>query len=126
MQLLRTQKITQPLGTIKLMQLLRTTKKSRILWDKQKSRNILEQKNHGTSQEKNHATSQEKKSHNLSGQKYHAKSRNLLGRQKITQPLGQNKSCNLSGLKKIMGALKTQKITVSIGSIASKLVHKRH
>ena len=137
MQPLRTKKITEPLGTKKHYF---GTKKSSKLWvqkshatspDKKKSCNLLWQKKQEIFWDKN-------KSHNLLGQKItqplgtkknHTTSRDkkimqpLKTKQKITQPLGTNKSRNLWD-KKPWNLLWQKKITLSIGSIAYKLVHR--
>ena len=84
----------QPLGT----------KKSRNLQGRKKITQPLgTKKNHATSWDKNHATSQDKK---------------------ITQPLGTKKIMQPLGIKKNHAISQDKKVTLSIGPIASKLVHK--
>ena len=90
-------------GQKEIMQPHGTKKNHAAPWDKKKSRNLSRQK-------KNHINSWDsKKSCNLSGQKNHATSWG----EKITHPLGHNHATS-----------RDKKITFSIGTIASKLVHK--
>ena len=117
-----TKKITQPLGQ-KIKQPLGTKQNHAISWDNKKimqplwTNKIMQP----LGVKKNHTTSQNNKKYATCWDK------------KFTQPLGTKKSPNLLGeknhatyeTKKIMQALKTkQKITLSIGQILSKLVHK--
>ena len=109
-------KITQPLGTTKrILKTLWTTKNPATSWDQNKSRNIWG--------EKNHATSQEKKSRKLSGQKNITKNHATSWDKKITQPLGTKKITEPWD-KKNHATSQDKKATLSIGPIASKLVHK--
>ena len=87
-------KITQPLGTRKkIMQPLKTKKKSCNISGQKKSRNLPEQQNHANSWDKK------------------------------MQPLGTTKkSRNLSGQQN-HATSQDKKIMLSIGQIASKLVH---
>ena len=113
MQPLRTKKIMQPLGGKKSCIVLGQQNHA-TSQDKQKPRNLsglIKMQPVGT-KKKNHATSQDKKNHATSWDK--KKSFNFLG-QKNQAISWDKKSCNL---------LKQQKITLPIGPIAFKLVHK--
>ena len=93
----------QPLGTTKLRDLL-----GEPFGTRQISQSL---------DKNNQATSQDKKITEPLG----TKKRNLSGPKKLRNHSGQTKSRNLWGLKKISQHLKTKKITLSIGPIASTL-----
>ena len=112
MQPLGTKKVTQFLGTLKITQPLAIKK--------QQPSNLLGQTNHATScDKKTHAFSQDKKIM----QPFLTEKISTSRDKKITQRLRSKKSRNLFGQKKITQPLKI-KNTLSIGPIASKLVHK--
>ena len=99
----------QPLGT----------KKSRNLLGQEIHATSQDKKNHATSRQKNHASSWDKKiTQPLGTEKI---TENI---EKITQSLWSKKITQPLGTKVITQPLKTKKITLSLGPIASKLVHE--